>query len=67
MNLSADLISSVHNWYVACGLLPDDSGEYRVKRTDVPQPQGVCHDKQIPHKQDRESYASNRKKSTKRR
>lgn len=46
--ISADAISSLDRWYVACGLKPDDSGEYRVKRNDVPQPKGVKHEQNSP-------------------
>jgi hypothetical protein len=57
--LSADPIASLHRWYVACGLLPDDSGQYRVKRNDAPQPQGASHE-QVPQQQNRKSHARHR-------
>ncbi len=57
--LSADMVASVHGWYVACGLLPDDSGRFRVKRNDVPQPEGASH-AQVQDQQDRKSHARHR-------
>lgn len=57
--IPAEPIASLDRWYIVNGLLPDDSGEYRVKRNDVPQPPGVRH-AQVPHQQNRKSPARHR-------